>query len=41
VLGDGGLCDGQALDEIADDPLPLAQQVEYLPPPGLGQHVKR
>jgi hypothetical protein len=41
VLGDPGLAQRKPLDQLAYGTLPLAEEVEDLPPPGLGHKLER
>jgi hypothetical protein len=41
VLGDERLGQAERLDELRHRPLPAGEQVEDLPPPGLGHRVER
>jgi hypothetical protein len=41
VLGDSRLTEADAVDQLADRPFAVAEQVEELKPPWLGQNLER
>jgi hypothetical protein len=41
VLGDGRLAEAKAVDELADRPLTVPEQIEDRQPPWLGQDLER
>jgi hypothetical protein len=40
MLGHGGLAEADAVDELADRPFAVAEQIEDLQPPRLGQDLE-
>ena len=41
VLGDGGLAEPEAINELANGPLALAEQIQDREPPALGKNLER